>query len=658
MKRMNLTPGAWFGALVMGAFAVFACNSSPAPSETVGTQAEALFATGVPCSAATQCETGNCVDGVCCNTACGGGARDLQSCSNIYGVVPGLVNGTCTTLTVGNACGSLVSVNPCTWRGTTVNNGNNCPNPPGGASACFPCTGPADCSGAFPICSTAGACVACDGDNGSGSPAACPASAPACTVDGSCVQCTSTNTSACSSTTAACDLATNTCAACNGDNGSGAPRSCPTSAARACLPDGSCAACSATNATACSGTSPACDASSHTCVACNGDFGTGATAACATGTDPYCFSTGSVGSCGKCTGDGDCVGHPGGSVCNLTTGACGAACVDDTTCAAGQWCAAGACIAKTPNGQPLPNIAPINGSCTAGNGARVCQSGVCDTGDNLCGLPNGVTCGPPPNDLICRAGVCSPTDNLCGLPAGSPCTDPQDCRSNVCPPSALCGTCSTDANCGGPASGQICDDLDKTCKPGCRGTGGNGCMAGQLCTSTTTVVGSCVQCIDDTSCGSATSGQVCNPAGTCQAGCRGSGGNGCLPGQTCSSQDGTIGTCTGEADAGITDAGTDSGTDAGTDAGRDAGTDGGAKDAGGTDAGAIVDGGGITTDAGRLGDAGGTGDGSVVPVQDDGIVEGGGFSCSTTSAPAPSRAGALVALVAIALASRRRRRRY
>jgi MYXO-CTERM domain-containing protein len=96
-----------------------------------------------------------------------------------------------------------------------------------------------------------------------------------------------------------------------------------------------------------------------------------------------------------------------------------------------------------------------------------------------------------------------------------------------------------DADCGGATSGQVC--AGQTCQTGCRGSGGNGCPSGLVCSSTGGGAGSCVGCAGDADCGGGASGQVC-VSETCQAGCRGS-GNGCPSGSTCSSADGEVGTC-------------------------------------------------------------------------------------------------------------------
>ena len=50
-------------------------------------------------------------------------------------------------------------------------------------------------------------------------------------------------------------------------------------------------------------------------------------------------------------------------------------------------------------------------------------------------------------------------------------------------------SCKSDSDCGGPDSGSVCVDL--FCAPGCRGSGGNGCPSGQTCSSTTNAVGMC-----------------------------------------------------------------------------------------------------------------------------------------------------------------------
>ncbi|HRI64038.1 MAG TPA: hypothetical protein PK156_07360 [Polyangium sp.] len=51
--------------------------------------------------------------------------------------------------------------------------------------------------------------------------------------------------------------------------------------------------------------------------------------------------------------------------------------------------------------------------------------------------------------------------------------------------------CMQDSDCGNATSGQICDAMSQTCVPGCRGEGGNGCPGGGECSSTTSAAGTC-----------------------------------------------------------------------------------------------------------------------------------------------------------------------
>jgi hypothetical protein len=178
---------------------------------------------------------------------------------------------------------------------------------PGGG--CRACTA-TDCTGAAPVCATTGAnvgqCVQCDANDhaacaaptgfcdgttnvcrGCASSADCSSSTNhVCDVPtGVCVGCMSN--SDCSSN--ACDTAAQTCQQCLNDsechnptpvcNGSGADAD----TCRACASDsecaantnghvcgaGSCVACTTTNHSACTGSTPACDGATNTCVACN-----------------------------------------------------------------------------------------------------------------------------------------------------------------------------------------------------------------------------------------------------------------------------------------------------------------------------------------------------------------------------------------------------
>lgn len=56
---------------------------------------------GIACSVSTECKSGFCVDGVCCESACGGGADDCQACSVRAG---GDEDGRCTVAHAGTEC--------------------------------------------------------------------------------------------------------------------------------------------------------------------------------------------------------------------------------------------------------------------------------------------------------------------------------------------------------------------------------------------------------------------------------------------------------------------------------------------------------------------------------------------------------------------------
>jgi hypothetical protein len=82
-------------AIIVGSPQFQGANASPAYVLMPGA------ATGVTCTAASDCATGFCVDGVCCNDACGNGdPNDCQACSAASG---GTVDGICTPLTQNKA---------------------------------------------------------------------------------------------------------------------------------------------------------------------------------------------------------------------------------------------------------------------------------------------------------------------------------------------------------------------------------------------------------------------------------------------------------------------------------------------------------------------------------------------------------------------------
>jgi len=266
----------------------------------------------------------------------------------------------------------------------------------------------------------------------------------------------------CADPTPVCDVAIGACQKCSGPFGGGSPLACPVAVEPVCAADGS-------------------------CNPCDGDQGSGAARACQLTTSPHCFLAGpNLGACGRCTTDADCTGRSG-TRCNATAGRCGTACTNDAECKTGEWCAQNVCIPKTPNGESVPAIPPIDGECTPAKGQRVCLSSVCEADDDRCGLRNGSPCEGIRER--CRSTVCFPKDRLCGTPTGEPCGTNGECRSELCR-NGVCAGCDDDKDCG---ASRICDVPKNECVPGCREVNGvSTCETGTACSRKDGAVGECV----------------------------------------------------------------------------------------------------------------------------------------------------------------------
>ncbi|MFO0590843.1 MAG: MopE-related protein [Polyangiaceae bacterium] len=102
--------------------------------------------------------------------------------------------------------------------------------------------------------------------------------------------------------------------------------------------------------------------------------------------------------------------------------------------------------------------------------------------------------------------------------------------------------CLEDSDCGDAKSGKVCDPSTHGCVDGCH-TPGNGCPDDKQCTSSDETIGQCVLCITDADCGQSDSGKVCDPKNnTCVDGCH-DGGNTCPKDKVCTSATQTIGVC-------------------------------------------------------------------------------------------------------------------
>lgn len=442
-----------------------------------------------------------------CSTVCGG--------QTPYCAVTGPQAGQCVACISNDQCTASASApvcnqttNTCVACDTDFNSsGNACPfaNAPACntsgplAGQCTACStsNTTQCLGGTPACSSAGQCVQCSTANTS----QCTGGTATCdNASNTCVQCTTVDRSACTGNTPACDVGTHTCASCSVDTsvcGGGTPV-CNTSS-------GSCVQCTSSTAH-CAGTTPFCNGA-NTCVACNGDFGTAASAGCPETANPFCQGDGA---CTKCTDNG--TGTTGcrnndpahSPYCEPVSGSCGTGCLLDAECSNVQFCATdnGVCTPKAPNGQPLPSPGPIGGVCNPTNATRGCLSETCDTTNQLCGLTNSKAC----TGDVCQSGVCF-TDSLCGKPNGETCNDTAVCRSAVCFTDGSCGLpvndrCTSSAQCRGSA----CVSADG---PRCGNLNGVPCTAASECRSGV--------CNADTRCGDP-NGTTCTTADTCRSG--------------------------------------------------------------------------------------------------------------------------------------------
>ena len=152
-----------------------------------------------------------------------------------------------------------------------------------------------------------------------------------------------------------------------------------------------------------------------------------------------------------------------------------------------------------------------------------------------------------------------------GTEAGNACDDPATDNSG--------DTCTADADAGATRTGILTADTDKGgVADGIEDTNQNGQVdAGER----DPLDGSDDGCVDDSECGDATSGRVCGDAGVCIDGCRGSGGNGCPEGELCTSTDQTIGQCD-DGTGGSAGTGGTAGTGGAAGTAGSAGTGGGA----------------------------------------------------------------------------------
>jgi uncharacterized repeat protein (TIGR01451 family) len=311
---------------------------------------------------------------------------------------------------------------------------------------CGDCKTNADCPlPAKPVCdATTHTCRACTQNSD------CTGATPVCeTSSGRCVQCLSSMD--CSGLTPLCNLALGLCGPCTGDGPSGG---CIDPARPACntVPPltGACTECSMTNVSKCGGAKPQCQTQVGLC------------------------------GCSDKDGDSECGGNLSGIICNGPVGICTPGCSG----------------APGRNGCPPPQV------CIPPNGpVGVCNVPPC-TSDLNCANPrrkcdlaaNPATCVGCLMDSDCNAGY------VCDVGASKTCVEctaskTQSCTATNagtrCLTNLTCG-CAADTECGTNISGRVCDLAVSKCTYGCRGTGGNGCPPGLICSSTDNSIGRCL----------------------------------------------------------------------------------------------------------------------------------------------------------------------
>jgi hypothetical protein len=253
--------------------------------------------------------------------------------------------------------------------------------------------------------------------------------------------------------------------------------------------------------------------------ACNGDFGSGTSAACPVGSAICAPSGRCVSSCeGNPCAQGK--GHDGpacdvigfdGEDSSRRDARCGRACDAFTACPSGTFCDngigrfGGVCIAPLPSGTAF-SIADFDFYKTCAQaGSIACAAGRAFGPDESHDFQGWCVCGARPGTACSTNDECSDrrcnADKKYGGLAGEVCVPlgaadvalfPETaCRTSCSRATCACEpTCKTDADCGGPRSGRVCNALS-TCVGGCRGADGNGCEAPMHCTSKGAAVGIC-----------------------------------------------------------------------------------------------------------------------------------------------------------------------
>lgn len=397
------------------------------------------LAPGLPCTQGGECANGFCVDGVCCNTACGSGnLNDCLACSTAAGAA---ANGSCTALNAipcsdGNACtaGDTCMAGTCTAGPIDCTAKDDCHLDGTCNMATGTCTTPTKPNGTL-----------CDDGDGCTQASTCQAGA-----------CVGTNPVMCPMDTectnvAACDSMTGTCAVTNEPDGT------------ACNDGNACTQMSACQAGQCVGSN-----------------------------DVVC------GPPNQCQLPGTC--NPNTGMCDYAAKPNGTACDDGTACTQMDTCQAGVCVGANPVICPTATDCntvsacnPMTGTCSVTNqpDGKSCNDGnACTQTDSCmagqCVGSNPVTCAPPGpchQGVLCdkNSGQCVYSDKPNGTECddGNACTQVDTCKSGACSGASPI-ICTPLDDCHEAGS---CDQANGTCsnpaKPDGASCPGGMCLAGE-----------------------------------------------------------------------------------------------------------------------------------------------------------------------------------
>ena len=498
---------------------------------------------GQTCTAATECGSGYCVDGVCCQSSCDGPCVQCNAQGRCESVPLRTPEPACGAYVCGQSRCETSCSNNAQCQGDSHCDQGRCVATRGNSERC---TAGDQCQSGF--CADG---VCCD---------------KACT--GACDACAQTGREGHCTVVAGGADGFPTCGAFVCD---GAGASCP----QGCSDDSVCAAGHYCNGTTCA-------TKKATGTTCSGD------SQCLSGycVDGFCCGTACAGACDVCGvagSEGTCRLEPLGSsgnpscapfTCRGDSAACPTSCATDFECASGRYCEAGGCLLQKAQGAACqdPNECQ-SGYCVDGACCNTLCAGQCDA-CNVTGklgtctlLPDGA--GGTPS---CAPYACNGNTANCGQPCTgqgdvAPCTSTQWCDGFACAAKQANGQACTqgyqcqsgacaDGVCCDTACGGACDSCNQrgnegTCKPEPAGAASAACGP-YACDGTNSGCPSActndVQCVATNWCqGTAcvqqlANGQTCTRNAACQSGkcvdgtcCNQVCGNACdrcdLPGQ-------------------------------------------------------------------------------------------------------------------------------